>query len=218
MIKLFIRNYILFAIVITVMVVALYLYLQFINYRGYTQSAEMLARVPLDFIAKKLENLPESKWQTKLNEIKTKGAIQKMLILDWNQLPLAIKENKKLLAGEVVATMPFSIFNISDDVYSAFWVYKRIKQSNKYLGFEAMPPSIYSIKRNTQWIKLTLTSLFNNADKSQWSDIIQKMERLFNAPITLQKISNLSPCDQERLKKYGLLSFSAGEQHISMAD
>ncbi|WP_192484943.1 MULTISPECIES: sensor histidine kinase [Cysteiniphilum] len=215
MIKLFSRNYILFALVMTTVVIMLYFYILFLNQQGYIKSANMLAQAPFEYLQEQFQKAPESKWQDLLNQLQKNNKYQKISIVNVNNLPKRVRDSKKLKSGAIVGIDTTSIFSPDSSAYNAFWVYQQIAKTDKYLAIQASSPTIVMIQRNTEWIRLVAQQIFQSVSKENKQKIIKEAEQLFGAKVTLRDISTLTASEKESIKKWGIYAYSIDDDHVA---
>ena len=105
MIKLFVRNYLLFVLVITVIVLLL-LFLNHVQQKAENATAEMIASAPMRFLQAKFRQMPEDKWQPYVSQLQSDTNTQKIYIVTKNRLPEALRNSQALEKGNIVGSLP----------------------------------------------------------------------------------------------------------------
>ena len=198
MIKLFVRNYLLFVLVITVIVLLL-LFLNHVQQKAENATAEMIASAPMRFLQAKFRQMPEDKWQPYVSQLQSDTNTQKIYIVTKNRLPEALRNSQALEKGNIVGSLPgFALTRAKPYMSSIAW--QRIGKTDQYFKLILIPPTIKQYQENTAWLKIILDQLF--AEGKNIETAKKQAEAIFGREIHVIPFSTLTPDEKRHFEKW----------------
>ena len=211
MIKLFVRNYLLFVLVITVIVLLL-LFLNHVQQKAENATAEMIASAPMRFLQAKFRQMPEDKWQPYVSQLQSDTNTQKIYIVTKNRLPEALRNSQALEKGNIVGSLPgFALTRAKPYMSSIAW--QRIGKTDQYFKLILIPPTIKQYQENTAWLKIILDQLF--AEGKNIETAKKQAEAIFGREIHVIPFSTLTPDEKRHFEKWGLNAETFDDNHIA---
>lgn len=220
MIKLFIRNYVLFIAIVSAVVTSALWYSQATSQAQYDDNATVTVAGIYGYIQQALKNKPVKDWPVILKALQPKNGNQ-LIIITAKQLPKKIPNPKKLAQGKIVAdythdsTPPFQPFG-NFGILSAPYAYQRIGDTHYYLRYQLQPKQIYADKRQTAWFNKIIRHELDKAPVSQWPKITKRLSQFFDTPIKVVATASLSKFTQFALKHYQFMFRESDLGHVNL--
>ncbi|MCL9781766.1 ATP-binding protein [Vibrio sp. S4M6] len=220
MIKIFLKNYFLFAFLIFIFIVITFYLSKVMEKAILNKSALSFSNGVFNYVSEQLHGLDSYQIDLKLNEIQKNVADQKVKIIAYSSLPNALKSNDNLAKGKVVEYHSFlsgvhhgSLYSL----YSAYdirYAFKRLGQSKNYMRIVLGSPQILEVKRNTQWITNIVRESFKDKNVDQFERISKHLSDIFGIEVSLKKQDTLTSKESEFVNQWGLLALSYFDGHV----
>ncbi|MCX7123722.1 MAG: ATP-binding protein [Gammaproteobacteria bacterium] len=198
MIKLFLRNYILFVLIILGLVGAVYFFSLSLTQHLESRDANVLFKNVFVFYGKKLEAMPQAKWPGYLQKI-SPDADNPLSLVSLADLPATVDRNA-LLKGNVV------IDNHRPDGYTPAYAFYHLPNTGLALKMGVFQSDITQYVYATNWVKNMINQELSGIPEKNWPTALSDMSPNFdNAPMRLQSFQYFDKVSQARLLKWGLL-------------